>query len=810
MNKEEFQKFAENKMIFLDGATGSNLIKAGMSSSDCPEKWILSHQDIFIGLQKAYIEAGTDILYAPTFTSNELKLKEYGLESESDSMNKQLVGLTRQAVERAACNKKILIAGDMTMTGVQVKPVGNFDMEDLITVYKKQATSLYEAGVDLFIVETMMSLQETRAAVIAIKEVCELPIMVTFSFEKDGRTLYGTDAATAAVVLDKLGISAIGANCSTGPANMVSLIKSITEVTTLPIIAKPNAGLPTLNADGTTSYNMDVDTFMKEMRLLTEAGATILGGCCGTTPDYIKALQKEFCSFVPQRRIVNCENHYLSSENTLFTFTNHSPFYMIGERINPTGKKKLQEELRCNRLDMVLQFAKEQEEQGASVLDINVGMSGIDEQKKMEDVLDAVLIETNLPLSLDSSNVDVLEHALRRYPGRALVNSVSLEKVKIEKLLPIVKKYGAMFILLPLSDEGLPKSKQEKTAIIEEIVSRAKELGFEKSDIIVDGLVTTVAANPNAAIETLETIAYCKKNDLATVCGLSNISFGLPERSNINAAFLGLAIQNGLTMAIMNPSQNILVNSMLATDLLLAKDGCDMRYIEYMNRMQENNTVTITPAKSELSSMDKVKDYVLHGNKNGILEAVKNAQKEGNTPEDILNNALMPALNEVGALFEKGKYFLPQLIAGAETMKTAIEYLEPYMKTDESQGEKVAVVIATVEGDIHDIGKNLVALMLRNHGFRVCDLGKDVKKELIIETAIREGASIIALSALMTTTMQKMREIVEYKNKVAPKIKVMIGGAVITPEYAEEIHADGYSKDAAEAVIIARKILENE
>ena len=656
----------------------------------------------------------------------------------------------------------------------------------------------------------MMSLQETRAAVIAIKEVCELPIMVTFSFEKDGRTLYGTDAATAAVVLDKLGISAIGANCSTGPANMVSLIKSITEVTTLPIIAKPNAGLPTLNADGTTSYNMDVDTFMKEMRLLTEAGATILGGCCGTTPDYIKALQKEFCSFVPQRRIVNCENHYLSSENTLFTFTNHSPFYMIGERINPTGKKKLQEELRSNRLDMVLQFAKEQEEQGASVLDINVGMSGIDEQKKMEEVLDAVLVETNLPLSLDSSNVDVLEHALRRYPGRALVNSVSLEKVKIEKLLPIVKKYGAMFILLPLSDEGLPKSKQEKIAIIEEIVSRAQVLGFEKSDIIVDGLVTTVAANPNAAIETLETIAYCKQNDLATVCGLSNISFGLPERSNINAAFLGLAIQNGLTMAIMNPSQNILVNSMLATDLLLAKDGCDMRYIEYMNRMQENNTVTITPAKSELSSMDKVKDYVLHGNKNGILEAVKNAQKEGNTPEDILNNALMPALNEVGALFEKGKYFLPQLIAGAETMKTAIEYLEPYMKTDESQGEKVAVVIATVEGDIHDIGKNLVALMLRNHGFRVCDLGKDVKKELIIETAIREEASIIALSALMTTTMQKMREIVEYKNKVAPKIKVMIGGAVITPEYAEEIHADGYSKDAAEAVIIARKILENE
>lgn len=806
MNRKTFQLLTENKIFFLDGGTGSNLIHSGMTSSDCPEKWILTHKDIFIELQKSFISAGSNIIYAPTFTSNELKLREYGLENEADSINKELVKLSQKAIELMHAEGKVFVAGDLTMTGVQVKPVGHFDIEDLIIVYKKQIESLVNAGVDLLIIETMMSLQETRAAVIAAREVCDLPIMATLSFEKDERTLYGTDAKTTAIVLEKLGVDAIGANCSTGPAGMAHIIRDMASVTSLPLIAKPNAGLPKLNADGSTSYDMNAEEFVREMSFVLDAGAQIIGGCCGTTPEYIALLHEKYSKCIPDTRSIDTNLRFLTSENRTLAFHLNSPFHIIGERINPTGKKKLQEELRNGQFDTICQFVKEQEEKGASILDINVGMSGIDEKKKMEEVIDAVLTETNLPLSIDSSDISVMEHALRRYPGRALVNSVSLEKDKLDKLLPLVKKYGAMFILLPLSEEGLPKSKEEKIEIINKILNRALELGLSSNDIIVDGLVTTIAANKNAARQTLDTIEYCYQHNLATTCGLSNISFGLPERGNINAAFLSLAISKGLTMAIANPSQKLLIDSCLATDLLLAKEGCDMKYIEAMNK-SEATDCSIVKVTETISVLDRIKEAVMRGNKNGILKMTKEAHEEGNKPEDILNNALMPALTEVGNLFEKGKYFLPQLIGSAETMKIAVEYLEPFMITEVNGKSQETIVIATVEGDIHDIGKNLVALMLKNHGFRVCDLGKDVKTEKIVETAVNEKASIIALSALMTTTMQRMREVVEYKNKYAPDIKIMIGGAVITKEYATEIHADGYSRDAAEAVLVAKRLL---
>ena len=457
---------------------------------------------------------------------------------------------------------------------------------------------------------------------------------------------------------------------------------------------------------------------------------------------------------------------------------------------------------------MVEEFVTQQEESGASILDINMGMSGIDEKETLLKVMEDVSMQTSLPLCIDSSHVDVQEYVLRHYPGRALINSISMESAKMEPLLQIAKKYGAMFILLPVSDEGLPKDLDEKKEIIQKILRRALELGFTKEDIVVDGLVATVGANKNAALETLETIRYCKEQGLATICGLSNISFGLPERSYINAAFLTMAIANGLTMAIANPNQELLTSCMLASDLLLHKQDADLSYIEVMNERKQRTAKTVeqeAPA-AEKSVLQKVYECVLKGNKTKIVDQVHEALKE-HEAQQILNEALLPAINEVGDLFDKGIYFLPQLIASAEAMKTAIEDIQPLLLAASDGKPKATIVIATVEGDIHDIGKNLVALMLKNYGFRVIDLGKDVPKEVIIETAKKEHADIIALSALMTTTMQQMKHVIEYAKEQGVTAKVLIGGAVITQEYADEIGADGYSKDAAEAVKVAKQAL---
>lgn len=838
MTREEFITLSKDHILYLDGATGSNLVKAGMPSGVCPEQWILEHQDVMLQLQKDYVQAGTNILYAPTFTANRVKLAEYHLEKNMTSMIRDLVAISKKAAESTP-GHPVYVAGDLTMTGEQLKPMGKMDLETLIDIYKEQILCLVDAGADLLVVETMMSLAETRAALIAAKEVCDLPVIATLTFEADGRTLFGTDAKTAAIVLESLGASAIGANCSTGPAQMESIISEMVSHTRIPVIAKPNAGLPFLDENGTTCYNMEAEEFAEEMEVLVNAGATILGGCCGTTPEFIRQIHERFgtdAKVAASRRPDGIR--YLTSERITHSFGLDDGFFVVGERINPTGKKALQAQLREGSFEKVIQFAEEQEACGAKVLDINMGMSGIDEKASMLRALEEVSGVTNLPLSLDSSYVEVLEAALRNYPGRALVNSVSLETEKFEKLLPIVAKYGAMFILLPLSDAGLPKDIEEKKEIIHKIYDRALSLGMCKEDIVVDGLVATVGANPKAALETLETIRYCKENGFATICGLSNISFAMPERSFVNTAFLTLAIQAGLTMAIANPSQELLMSCALAADLLLNKEEAALRYIEYAGGVRERReekeaelakklallenqgttakTGTAGNAAKETTAdngpqinemQDKLKTAVLKGNRNGIVKITKEALESGEKPAELLNQVLLPAINQVGEFFDQGKYFLPQLIASAEAMKNSIEVLEPLLQTGGTGEEMPVVVIATVEGDIHDIGKNLVALMLKNHGFHVIDLGKDVPQAKILETAKEHHAEFIALSALMTTTMQRMREIVAAAKEEGITAKIIIGGAVITQEYADEIGADGYSKDAADAVKLAKSLM---
>lgn len=816
MTKKEFREFVNKGPIILDGATGTNLMAAGMPIGVCPEAWILEHREVLLNLQRGYVEAGTNIVYAPTFTGNRIKLEEYGLADRITEINTELVRLSREAV-----GDKALVAGDMTMTGQQLFPLGELMFEELVEVYKEQASILDKAGADLFVVETMMSLQECRAAVLAIKEVSDKPVMVTLTYNEDGRTLYGTPPEAAVVVLQSLGVDVIGINCSTGPMEMIEPVKIMAEYATIPILAKPNAGLPEL-VDGETVYRMTPEEFAEAGAALVEAGAAIVGGCCGTTPEHIAALTAKVKGM---ELITPLKSHrrILSSERKAVEIDLDGNFLVVGERINPTGKKKLQAELREGRLDLVRNMAMDQESNGAAILDINMGMNGIDELQMMKKVIYEVSSTVDCPLCIDSSHVDVIEEALKIYPGRALINSISLETEKMEKLLPVAAKYGAMFILLPLSDAGLPQNIAEKKAIINEIYDKALALGMSHADIVVDGLVATIGANANAAVECFETIDYCKnEKKLPTICGLSNISFGLPERGYVNTAFLTMAINRGLTMAIANPSQDLLMNAAFASDMLLNRPSSDIRYIEHMNKFTEKNaqfeTVRVNKAASgeaasgegrvstELSE-NPVFKAVLKGSKETIISEVDKALADGAEPDAIINDYLIPAINEVGELFNSKKYFLPQLIGSANTMKEAIDYLEPKMERKSAGGDMPTLVIATVEGDIHDIGKNLVVLMLKNYGYNVIDMGKDVKCEDIVDLAIKEDAAIIGLSALMTTTMMRMKDVVELCKEKGCKSKVVIGGACITQSFADEIGADGYSKDAADCVKLVERLL---
>ena len=816
MTKKEFREYLSKGAIVLDGATGTNLMAAGMPIGVCPEAWVMEHQDVLYDLQSAYVKAGTNIVYAPTFTGNRIKLEEYGLEDRIEEINTELVRLSKRAVDG-----KALVAGDMTMTGKQLFPLGDLMFEELVDVYKEQASILDHAGADLFVVETMMSLQECRAAVIAIKEVSDLPIMVTLSYNEDGRTLFGTPPETAVVVLQSLGVDAIGINCSTGPMEMVELVEKMAQYSTVPILAKPNAGLPELEDDKTV-YKMTPQEFADAAVALVNAGASIVGGCCGTTPEHIKALS-DAVRELPIRKPLERHRRILASERKNVEIDLDGGFIVVGERINPTGKKKLQAELKEGKLDLVRQMAMEQEENGAKILDINMGMNGIDEKEMMKSVIYEVSSTVDCPLCIDSSHVDVIEEALKIYPGRALINSISLESEKIEKLLPVAAKYGAMFILLPLSDEGLPKDAAEKHRIINTVYDKAMALGMAHEDIVVDGLVATIGANPDAAKECYETISYCKNDKkLPTICGLSNISFGLPERMYVNTAFLTMAICNGLTMAIANPSQELLMNAAFSSDMLLNRPDSDIAYIERMNMLAEKKAQyeTVVVKKQPDSAAgdsagtntnggnDAIFQAVLKGSKGSILDEVKKVIDAGKKPDEIINESLIPAINEVGELFNKKKYFLPQLIGSANTMKHAIDYLEPLLEKNDTGENMPTLVIATVEGDIHDIGKNLVVLMLKNYGYNVIDMGKDVPCEDIVNKAIEENAAVIGLSALMTTTMLRMKDVIELCKEKGCSSKVIIGGACITQSFADEIGADGYSKDAAECVKLVEKLLQ--
>lgn len=806
MTIAEFKNlFEEGRPVYLDGAVGTNMMKAGMPMGVCPEKWLVDNPLPIGELQKAYVDAGSDIVLAPTFAANRIKLQEYSLSDQVDLINRTLAENTRKAT-----GGRCLVAGDMTMTGQQLAPIGELDFEELVDVYKQQAKALIEGGIDLFFIETMMSLQETRAALIAVKETAaEIPAITSLTFNEDGKTLFGSSPSNAIVVLQSLGADAVGLNCSTGPDKMVPLIEEMRHYATVPIIAKPNAGLPEL-IDQNTVYRMTPDEFAADMEKLVEAGAAVIGGCCGTTPEHIRAMVDK----TRQMRILPPDpvcRRVISSERKVQEIDPDGNFLVIGERINPTGKKKLQEELRAGSLDMVNDFARSQEENGADILDVNMGTNGIDEKEMMLRAIDEVTFASDLPLCIDTSYPEVMEAALRRYPGRALINSISGEEERMEAMLPIARKYGAMFIILPLSSEGLPKTLEEKHANLERVLAAVKEAGMSWDRCVVDVLTATVGADQESAIKCFSTMDYCRKKGIPTVCGLSNISFGMPERAFVNTAFLNMAISHGLTMAIANPSQKLLMLTAKAADMLLCRRNATENYI----KTAQEADVAITgkesagagKEKDSQEKLDPVMEAVVKGDTSHIEALVKKEVSDGRSAKDILDKDLIPGINMVGKLYEEKKYFLPQMISGANAMEKGVAVLEPLMKEAAGGQTKETICCATVEGDIHDIGKNLVVLMLKNYGYNVIDLGKDVPAEEIIDSAIENKASVIGLSALMTTTMVHMKEVVELKNEKYPSCKVVIGGACITPSYSDEIGADGYSSDAAECVKLVGRLL---
>lgn len=797
MSKDKLNYLFQKRIVLLDGGYGTALTKAGMPDNQCPEQWVLEHPESLMELYQGYIASGTDIIYTFTLGANQSKLSNYHLSKWDVDMNRQLAVLAKNSA-----SDHVLIAGDIGPTGSGVKPLGSLSFEEAVNIYKRQVKALLEGGVDLFVIETMIDIQEARAAILAIKETCDLPFIVTITFEKSGRTVGGTSPASAMITLQSLGASAVGVNCGQGPDSMVEIIRQMSQVAMVPVIAKPNAGIPRL-VDGQTVFDMNDEAFVAHCTTLLDNGVSVIGGCCGTDDQTIQRLH----TLIKDRAAVKPKDKrgYLSSGTDSVVFDLSTTGLVIGERINPTGKKQLQEELYAGQYKSVLEFARVQMDAGASVLDVNVAVPGCDEATLMTEVVERLSWSVNTPLCLDSADPDVFEKALRIYPGRALVNSVSLEKEKMDMIFPIVKKYGCMVILLPLSGSKLPKDNEEKHGIIHKLVETAKEYGLSEQDLIVDALTMSIASVPRAGKDILKTIEYCKSNGWFALSGLSNISFGMPERKTLNAAMITLCIQNGLNFAIADPSSDLVMNAVYATRLLM---NDDLNGSSYIKNVRHSETVVSTQ-KNVFQSQenDAVYNSVLKGRFDSVVQEVQKSLQEGGSAETIIQERLIPAIQQVGVLYEKNIYYLPQLIASSKAMKKAVEYLEPLLKNESDTAQKPVCVMATVKGDIHDIGKNIVSLVLSNNGFEIVDLGKDVDANNIIDAAIKHDARIIGLSALMTVTMRYMKEVIELKNKKCPHIKVMIGGACVTLEYAKQIGADGYAENANEAVRVAENLL---
>lgn len=784
----------------FDGAMGTMLQNAGMKTGDCPEYLNITNPKMVQDVHRAYFEAGSDIIETNTFGASRIKLAEYNLSDKVAEINTAAV----QNVKIATAGKA-KVAGSMGPTGGFIKPLGELNFDEVYQNYYEQAKALASAGADYILIETCIEIQEMRAALLAAKDACDLPVICQLSFSEDGRTVTGTDPQSAAIILSAMGADVIGANCSLGPEQLVPIVKELAENCSCPISIQPNAGMPHL-VDGKTVFPMTPEDFGKWAPELVKAGATFIGGCCGTTPAHIKAIKEALKGVDEPVRKEPSNDLALASRSKTVFIGKDLPTRLIGERINPTGRKKLAAEIKNGSFISVKREAIEQEQAGAQILDVNMGVAGIDQAEAMKKAVMEISQLVNIPLAIDTSDAKALEAGLKAYPGRALINSVSAEPDRLKYFIPLAKRYGAAILCLPLSEEGIPKTGKERLAVVQKIIDEAKKYGLKDNDFLLDALVMTIATDKDACNEVLNTLRlYRKYIGAPSTMGLSNISFGLPNRPLINSTFFAMCLAAGLDAPIMNPYDDSMQNALSAASALLGKDPSGRDYsISYSGQ-----NIPVAKAKTIASTGDIIEDIknaIISGEKEAIADMVEKALNDGYKPNEITDKALSAAMNVVGKDFGAKKIFLPQVMLSAEAMREAFIKIKERIPAD-SMSDKGKIVIATVKGDIHDLGKNIVAALLENNGYRVIDLGKDVDKEDIIKAAKENNADMIGLCSLMTTTITQIDEVIEELKNSDFKTKVMIGGAVVTSEYADKVGADAYASDGVEAVELAKKLI---
>ena len=795
-----FREYLKHNIVYLDGGMGTLLQANGLKPGEYPERWNISHPEVVTEIHKAYFDAGSNVVCTNTFGANVLKFDE----EELEEIVKAAIANADAARNQSVSDNPKYIALDIGPSGKLLKPLGDLDFEKAVSIFAKTVNLGEKYGADLIVIETMNDSYETKAALLAAKENSNLPIIVTNAYGEDGKLMTGANPAAMVAMLEGMGVDALGTNCSLGPKQLRGVVEELLANASVPVILKPNAGIPK-SVEGKTVFDVHEDEFAEEIAKLMKKGVRVVGGCCGTTPKYIEALYNKTCEFEPVS--VEAKNFTVISSFTHAVKFENTPI-LIGERINPTGKKRFKQALLANDIDYILTEGVNQQEKGVHVLDVNVGLPDIDEVQMLTTAVCELQAIINLPLQIDTSDTEAMEAALRRYNGKAMINSVSGKAESMEAIFPLVKKYGGLVVALTLDENGIPETAEGRVKIAENILHKAAEYGIEKKDIIFDTLAMTISADNQSAIETLKALNVIK-NELGchTSLGVSNVSFGLPNRDAINGIFFALALENGLSAAIMNPYSMDMMKAYYGYKALKGMDENCEEYIGAANSFVTTIASGISENKKiECSFSSELQRAIVKGLKDKAGEVTKELLKKMQ-PLEIINKEIIPSLNIVGSGYENKTVYLPQLLMSAEAAKGAFEVIKSAMVDSEKSDVKGTFVIATVHGDIHDIGKNIVRLLLENYGFYVVDLGKDVPVETIVEKVVELHAPLCGLSALMTTTVPAMKETIEQLKKKAPWCKSVVGGAVLTQEYADQIDADKYAKDAMETIRYAEMVM---
>ena len=796
-----FRDYLKNNIVYLDGGMGTILQKNGLKPGEYPERWNITHSEIIRDIHKSYFDAGSNVVNTNTFGANTLKFTR----EELDEIVKAAVENVKWARDNSESKSYKYIALDIGPSGKMLKPYGDFDFEEAVSVFAETVKLGVKYGVDLITIETMNDSYETKAALLAVKESSDLPVIVTNAYGEDGKLMTGATPSVMVAMLEGMGADAIGVNCSLGPKQLSGVVDELLKVASVPVVMKPNAGLP-VSVNGETVYDVLPDEFAIDVSEMVKKGVRVAGGCCGTTPEYIKSLvsaSKDIEPVLVTKKNITCVSSYTHS-----VVFDESPV-LIGERINPTGKKRFKQALIEKDMDYILGEGINQQDKGVHILDVNVGLPDIDEKEMLVDSVCELQAVCDLPLQIDTSDAEAMEAALRRYNGKAMINSVNGKEESMKAIFPLVRKYGGLVVALTLDENGIPETAEGRVAIAKKILANAAEYGIDKKDIIFDPLAMTISADTKAAKVTLDSLRIIKeKLGCHTSLGVSNVSFGLPSRDLVNGVFFASALENGLSAAIMNPYSSEMMKTYFAFRALHNMDENCADYISFAENYSESVMPASTPVKNE--NIEEYKSALQRAVVKGLKDkaaAITENLLSHQEPLDIVQNEIIPALDIVGKGFEAKTVYLPQLLMSAEAAKSAFECIKNAMiKSNSQTAAKCGIVIATVKGDIHDIGKNIVKLLLENYGFAVYDLGKDVAPERIAEEVVNRKAAMVGLSALMTTTVPAMEETIKLIRERAPWCKVLVGGAVLNREYAERIGADHYAKDAMEGVRYAESV----